>query len=437
MFHNKIFKLFSTVGLIFVFVLTALFGIRNSAKADSLWSDIYSPSNYANPYAKDRIIVALKKGADYMVMQEKEGLTFERNLSSEDSQYEIVLYSVKDKSAEGVIDAINAVRSDSSVVYAEPDYYVTAIGTVPNDPSYSKLYGLTKISAPNAWDTHTGAKNVVVGVIDSGVQYTHPDLASNIWVNPGEIAGNGIDDDNNGYVDDVYGWNFVSNNNNPLDDNGHGTHVAGTIGAVGNNGTGVVGVTWNTQIAALKFLDSTGGGYTSDAILAINYAKKMGFAILNNSWGGGGYSSSLKSAIDAYNGLFVAAAGNNGTNNDSSASYPASYTSANIIAVAATTSTDARASYSNYGKTSVDLGAPGDAIYSTYKGSSYATLSGTSMATPHVAGAAALLKSYKTSLTTAQLKAAILNNVDAVTSLNNLTVTGGRLNVAKSLEAIK
>jgi len=411
--------------------------LNQEVAAEDKFSDVYNSSNYQNPYAKDRVIVALKSGADIQLDVADEGLTFQNILSEEDSTYDVMLYTIKDQSAEGVIETINLLKKNPAVVYAEPDYYLEAVDTIPNDPSYSRLYGLERISAPAAWDTYTGAKNVVVGVIDTGVQYTHPDLAGNIWVNPGEIANNGIDDDNNGYIDDVYGWNFVSNNNRPLDDNGHGTHVAGTIGAVGNNGIGVVGVTWNTQIAALKFLDAGGGGYTSDAIRAINYAKNKNFAITNNSWGGGSFSQSLKDAIDSYSGLVIAAAGNNGTNNDSSPTYPASYTSSNVIAVAATNSSDGRASYSNYGSTSVDLGAPGDAIYSTYINSGYATASGTSMAAPQVSGAAALLKSYNPSLTTAQIKSAILSNVDAVSSLSGRTVTGGRLNVAKSLNAIK
>jgi subtilisin family serine protease len=368
---------------------------------------------------------------------DSKGMTLSNTLSTDDSTYNIGVYTIENQTADGVLETINSLKSNPAVAYAEPDYKVTATDTTPNDPSYSQLYGITKISAPKAWDTYTGSKNVVVGIVDSGVEYTHSDLASNIWTNPGEIANNGIDDDNNGYIDDVHGWNFVANTNDPLDDNGHGTHVAGTIGAVGNNGVGVVGVTWNTQIAALKFLDSDGGGYTSDAILAINYATKMGFDILNNSWGGGGYSQSLKDAIDAYKGVFAAAAGNSGTNNDTTASYPASYTSTNIIAVAATTSTDTKASYSNYGATSVDLGAPGSSIYSTYLNNSYATLSGTSMATPQVSGAAALIKSYNPALTTAQIKSIILANVDKISSMTSKTVSGGRLNIANSLAAAK
>ncbi|WFR55615.1 S8 family peptidase [Anaerocolumna sp. AGMB13025] len=437
MFKRRIFYSITAICLSVLFILSSILVLNQKASAEDKLSDVYNSSNYENPYAKDRIIVALKSGADNQLNVVDQGLTYQNKLSEEDSNYDVVLYTIKDQSAEGVIDAINSLKENPAVVYAEPDYYLKAVDTVPNDPNYSNLYGLKKISAPTAWDTYTGAKNVVVGVIDSGIQYTHTDLANNIWVNPGEIQGNGIDDDKNGYIDDIYGWNFVDNNNKPLDDNGHGTHVAGTIGAVGNNGIGVVGVNWNTQLAALKFLDADGGGYTSDAILAINYAKNKGFAVTNNSWGGGSFSQSLKDAIDSYSGLFVAAAGNDGTNNDSRASYPASYTSANIIAVAATTSTDAKASYSNYGSTSVDLGAPGDAIFSTYLNNGYATASGTSMAAPHVSGAVALLKSFNPSLTSAQIKSAILSNVDKISSLNGRTVTGGRLNVAKSLNAIK
>ncbi len=435
MFKRKFFNI--AIGLILLCTLGNFSVFNQNVAADDKFSEVYNNINYQNSYATDRIIVALKTNFDYQFVMESEGLTFKNTLSPEDSTYDVGLYIIENQTAEGVVDTIESLKDNPAVAYAEPDYILTATDTIPNDPSYSKLYGLTKISAPAAWDIYTGSKNVVVGVIDSGIEYTHTDLASNIWVNPGEIANNGIDDDGNGYIDDVHGWNFVDNNNDPLDDNGHGTHVAGTIGAVGNNGVGVVGVTWNTQIAALKFIDSEGGGYTSDAILAINYASEMGFDITNNSWGNRSYSQSLKDAIDSYDGIFTAAAGNYGTNNDSTGLYPASYTSSNIIAVAATNSSDSKASYSNYGKTSVDLGAPGDEIYSTYLRNSYETASGTSMAAPYVSGAAALIKSYKPSLTTAQVKSLILSNVDAVTSLKSRTVTGGRLNVSKCLDAIK
>jgi subtilisin family serine protease len=248
--------------------------------------------------------------------------------------------------------------------YAEPDYVVHALMT-PNDPSFGLLWGLhnvgqtsgtgdADIDAPEAWDVTRGSAAVVVGIIDTGIDYTHPDLAANSWVNTAEIPGNGIDDDGNGYVDDVRGWDFVNNDNDPMDDHYHGTHCAGTIGAVGNNGIGVVGVCHTVKLMALKFLSSSGSGYNSDAVEAVAYATANGATLTSNSWGGGGYSQALKDAIDAAGAagkLFVAAAGNNSQDTDSVAFYPSCYSSPNIIAVAATDHNDALASFSNYGAT--------------------------------------------------------------------------------------
>ncbi len=392
-------------------------------------------------FALDRIIIATKDNATKAITFDSNGVTLIKYLMHKDSMlksvdngYSIGLYSISAKSTNEVLDLIKKISQDPSVVYAEPDYILKALVTTPNDTYYNNLYGMTKIKANMAWDYATGSSSVVVGVIDSGIDYNHNDLAGNIWTNPGEIPNNNIDDDNNGYVDDVYGWNFYSNTNNPMDDNSHGTHCSGTIGARGNNNQGVVGVAWNVKLAALKFLDASGSGYSSGAISAINYATTMNFPITNNSWGGGSYSQALYDAIDAYQGLFVAAAGNNYlNNNDTNPVYPSSYTCDNIIAVANTNSSDALVSSSNYGLTSVDLAAPGYNIYSTIPNNSYGYKTGTSMATPHVAGAAALLKGYDPTLTTAQLKSFILNNVDLVSSLSNRVSTGGRLNIYNSL----
>lgn len=312
----------------------------------------------------------------------------------------------------------------------------------PNDPSYSQTYGIKQIDAPEAWNTTTGSDSVVVGIIDTGVDYTHPELVDNMWTNPGEIAGNGIDDDNNGFVDDVHGFDFVNNDGDPMDDNHHGTHVAGTIAAQGNNARGVTGVAWNTSIMALKFLSASGTGYTSDAVRAINYATMMrtqydvNIRVLNNSWGGGGYSASLDAAIQASEQadiLFVAAAGNDGTNNDSIAHYPSNYNVGNILTVAATDQYDNLASFSNYGATSVDIAAPGVGIYSTIAGGYYASFSGTSMAAPHVAGVAALAFAYDSDATAAEVKDAILAGGDLISGLDGKVATGMRLNAAGAL----
>lgn len=345
--------------------------------------------------------------------------------------------------------ALQALRANPAVVYAEPVYIVHAQAT-PNDPRFSQLYGLhntgqtggvadADIDAPEAWDLQTGTR-VTVAVIDSGVDYNHPDLSQNIWSNTGEIAGNNIDDDNNGYVDDIRGWDFANNDNNPMDDNRHGTHVAGTIAALGNNGVGVVGVNWRAAIMPLKFLTGSGSGTTANAIKAIDYAAKMGARISNNSWGGGGFSQALSDAIAraaAAGHLFVAAAGNAGANNDATASYPANYPLDNIVSVAATDASDQRASFSNYGATTVDLGAPGVGIMSTTPANAYQSLSGTSMAAPHVSGVAALLLASDPALSVAQLKDAILKGVDPIPALAGLTVTGGRLNAFNSLRNLK
>lgn len=331
---------------------------------------------------------------------------------------------------------------------AEPDYVVHANAVLPGDSSFGQLWGLhntgqsggtvdADIDAPEAWEITTGSRNVLVGVIDTGIDHTHPDLVANMWTNPNEIAANNIDDDNNGYIDDVRGWDFANNDNNPMDDNLHGTHCAGTIGGVGDNSQGVTGVCWQVSLVGLKFLSSSGGGTTSDAVEAIAYGTLIGVDITSNSWGGGGYSSLMKSAIDAANTagiLFVAAAGNESTNSDNETNYPSGYECANVIAVAATTRNDVLSYFSNYGATTVDLAAPGSEIYSTAPGGGYALLSGTSMATPHVAGACALLLAHNPTLPPMAVRSTLLSSVDPVPALTGRCISGGRLNVNRALQ---
>lgn len=331
------------------------------------------------------------------------------------------------------------------VEWVEPDYLVS-VAAIPNDSRFGELWGMHNIGqtggaldadtdAPEAWDTLKGGA-VLVAVVDTGVDYNHSDLAANIWSNPDEIAGNGIDDDGNGYIDDTRGWNFVADNNDPYDDNTHGTHVSGTIAAIGDNGQGVVGVNRLARILPLKFLDAQGYGYSSDAVEAIYYAIEMGAKVMNHSWGGAGYSQSLADAFTAAqnaNIVMAVAAGNAAQNTDAQPSYPASLPHANIIAVAATTSSDGLAYFSNYGALSVDLGAPGEGILSSIPREGYASYSGTSMATPHVAGAASLLLAANPALTHAQIKDLLIGSANPVAALAGKTVSGGRLNLQAAL----
>jgi subtilisin family serine protease len=330
----------------------------------------------------------------------------------------------------------------------EPDYFLT-ISRMPDDSGFSRLWGMHNtgqtggsvdkdVDGPEAWNLSTGSKNVLGAVIDTGIDREHEDLMVNMWTNPGEIAGNGLDDDGNGYVDDVHGWDFVNNDNNPYDDNGHGTHCAGTIGGVGNNGKGVAGVAWNVSMVGIKFLSRSGSGATSDAVKSVAYATGIGVDFSSNSWGGGGASSSLKRVIeeaDQQGIAFIAAAGNHGANNDVSPSYPASYDLNNVIAVGAHASTGKSASFSCYGQRSVDLFAPGVNTYSTVPGNKYASFSGTSMATPHVAGAYALIQSMRPEWGVEQIKASLMTSTDEEASLREKCVTGGRLNVFEALQA--
>jgi subtilisin family serine protease len=342
------------------------------------------------------------------------------------------------------LDAILKARGFGEIEYAEPNY-IYRHDAVSNDPSIiaGSLWGMTGTfgsQASVAWGKDKiGSSTVYVGIIDEGYQYNHVDLTANAGVNPGEIPSNGIDDDANGYIDDVYGWDFDGGNNSVYDGaaDDHGTHVAGTIGAVGGNGIGVAGVCWNVKLLNTKFLGANGGS-TLNAIKAVDYfteLKKKGLNIVatNNSWGGGGYSQGLFDAIQRANNagvLFVAAAGNASANIDSRLSYPAAYSNANIISVAAITSTGALSSFSNYGVKNVDLGAPGSSILSTLPGNTYGSYNGTSMASPHVAGAVALYKSINPNASMATISNAILTSTIKTTSLNRKCVTGGRLNVS-------
>ena len=355
---------------------------------------------------------------------------------------------------ESVDAALKQLRGDKRVRYAERNF-VFRSDAATNDPLYDRLWALENtgqpvagsagspdadIDAPEAWSITAGSPAVTVAVIDTGVDHSHPDLSSAIWVNPGEdCAGcrtDGRDNDGNGYVDDWRGWDFANDDNDPSDDHGHGTHVAGTIGAVGDNGIGVTGVAQRVRLMPLKFLTAAGTGTTADAISAILYASQQGADVLNNSWGGEDYSQALADAVavtDSRGQLFVAAAGNDSSDNDSAPTYPSSLESTNVISVAATDNTDELAWFSNAGRSSVDLAAPGLEIYSTWPGGGYRSSSGTSMAAPHVAGAAALAKAAFPSASALGLKALLLDTVDAKTPLSDLTASGGRLNAATAV----
>lgn len=366
-----------------------------------------------------------------------------------------------------VEQAIDELQNSSYVAYAEPNYIISlsipalpeapgpeqagieSVSGAPNDPRFSEQWALqntgqtggasgSDINAITAWGMSTGSDSIVVAVIDTGVDYTHPDLAQNIWTNPGEIAGNGIDDDGNGYIDDVHGYDFINNDNDPMDDNGHGTHCAGVIGAVGNNGVGISGVNQKVKIMPLKFLKKDGNGDTAASLNAIAYARKMGANVISCSWGGTARSQALADAIAATNKLIVCAAGNSGTNNDVIPHYPSGFDSSQIVAVAASDASDGIPSYSNYGQISVDVAAPGDWILSTYPtalGYQYIKMKGTSMATPHVSGLAALLLSKNPALSPDQLKQLIISNVDQVPAFSGKTVSGGRIDAGKTLSA--
>jgi subtilisin family serine protease len=356
--------------------------------------------------------------------------------------------------------AMKVLEGEPTVLLTEPNYIYHALDIrtgaqgLPNDPEFQKQWGMSNIGQADPegqtgnvgsdiaiaalWEKGiVGNKNTVVAVIDTGVQWDHPDLAANLYTNAGEIAGNGMDDDANGFIDDVHGWNFADNKNTSSDDNGHGTHCAGVIGAAGNNGVGVAGINWKTSIMPVKFLDANGGGTLEAAVNAINYATQMKVKVMSNSWGGGGFSDVMYQAIQkaqAQGILFIAAAGNDGMSNDGeNPTYPSSYDLPNIVSVAAIDNRDALAVFSNYGAKHVHVAAPGVNVYSTYMGSAYKSLSGTSMATPHVAGIATLLASEHPEWTFDVIKDRLIKTSTPVRMLGRKVMSKGRVSAYNAL----
>lgn len=350
--------------------------------------------------------------------------------------------------------ALKSLRASSLVRFAEPNFIYRA-NRAPNDSNYKDLWGLANsgaldsrkqkglagvdISAEAAWDITTGSKKIVIAVIDTGIDFSIPDLNDNAWTNEAEANGAaGVDDDGNGYVDDIHGYDFAHDDGDPTDDHSHGSHCAGTIGGRGDDATGVAGVNWDVSLMAVKFLDENGSGNLANAVKSVDYARKMGAKIMSNSWGGGGESAILKKAIEDArdaDSLFVAAAGNDGSNNDQAPTFPANYAVDNVLAVAAIDNRGELADFSNYGVSTVHVAAPGVNVLSTTpNGLKY--FSGTSMATPHVSGIAGLVAAYNPGITYADLKNKIVSTARKTRTLEGRVRSGGIANAYSALSGI-
>ncbi len=334
------------------------------------------------------------------------------------------------------------LESDYRISRVEPDYRIDAIG-IPNDPFFKKqwsLYNSTNqdkdVNAVKAWGLHKGSNKIIIAIIDTGIDYLHPDLFSNMWRNPGEIPGNKRDDDRNGFVDDIYGWSFDEGNADPIDRHYHGTHVAGIVGAVGNNNIGITGIMNKVSLMAVKGLGDFGFGWASNLIAGIYYAVDNGAKVINASWGGTGKLEAMKDAIlyaKSKDVIFVAACGNNNRDNDIWPFYPASYEVSNVVSVAATDKNDNLAWFSNWGKNSVDIAAPGVDILSTVLKDNYNTETGTSMAAPHVTGTLGLMISFIPYLTTKEYLKVLYSSVNPMPILKDKCTSGGRLDIYKCL----
>jgi thermitase len=437
-----------------------LLGLSTLAMTTSLMAGVA-------PHVPGEIVVKFKAGKGKNFLRNKAasklGIEDKRDITLSYGTLSVLKIN-NDKSLSNVLASLN---SNPEIEYAEPNYiysvdpikenkaitkkllkspFTDFTASTPDDPDFGKLWGLRNtgsnepkgsagvegadVNVLKAWDITTGSKQVKIAVIDTGVDYTHPDLKGNMWVNKNEIPGNRIDDDNNGFIDDVYGYDFANNDSDPMDGNGHGSHCSGTIGATHNNKVGVTGVMENVSIMAVKFLGDDGSGTLEAAVKAIDYATMMNVDLMSNSWGGGGRSEALFEAINRASDkgiIFTAAAGNSASNNDLAPSYPASYESPNIVAVAALTAQNTLASFSSYGRNSVHIGAPGHNILSTVAGGKYDVYSGTSMATPHVSGVLGLLLAKEGRMPHSVMRERLTMTGVPVTGLRGKTTTASRI----------
>lgn len=419
------------------------------------------------------LIVKLKNGQSALSMKTSLFSTLDQEFGENSVQgmkpfvTNTKLTLIKIKAGLSIEKAIEALEKLSNVEYAEPNYILTiqdhhseVLSGEPNDADFAKLWGMKntgqsdsagQVGTPGVdvnvlplWEEgHTGSREILVAVIDTGIDWDHPDIIDNLYANPGEageLAENGIDDDGNGFIDDTHGWNFAADSRSSDDDHSHGTHCAGTIGGVGNNSIGVAGVNWEVSLLPVKFLTAGGSGSLADAVESINYATLMNVDVMSNSWGGGGHSQTMEDAIKAARDkgiLFVAAAGNDSSDNDSSPTYPAGYQVENVVSVAAIDNQDKLAYFSNWGRAGVHVAAPGVKIYSTVKGGTYKSYSGTSMATPHVAGVAALMMSIDSTLAYSDIKERLVKTSEPVRTLKRKVVAKGRVSAFNAVNNIE